>query len=510
VRYDNGPPPALRLAGRASVASLKANQAIINGQTFAAVADLANDAVLASATTGRIEWYRLSQARVGGWKPFQAVELTDSSREPLPLGIFGMALAPREQRLVVADISGEVQCLDSQTGKREGRPFKHVSEVFGMAAHEASSTVVASDARGGWLSIAPLPCKPASVREPPTPFGGVAADAGGRLVSSPQVEAARTAISFSPDGALVAVTGHDGTARLYLAATGALAAIAPHRTMTRSAAVSADHQRMAVGTADGRVALWRVDRGAERVRRAGVDAFATDGADRHALIVGGGAGWEIDILTGETSAAVSGDALQGYVQAAAGSRPGSYAVWSHASARLALLRRQATGGGPRLALQTLDLGSERRATVFAVAPLPEGRWAVAEHGEGALLRIIDENGQTLRQWPLTAPAAALAATGTLIAAADEKGAGACGGTTAKPCCAWRSIRAWRSRPALTPCSSPASSTAPRPACSATPPGLIRRPRRPAPKPACRRHACALATPERSTAQAFRPTAGRSR
>ncbi len=419
LRYSGGDNPSLQTVGRASVSPARANDIIINGQTLAALADLPNDTVLVSSTTGRLEWYRMSEARLTRWVPYRSVELSD--RQGLPLAIFGMALVPRVHRLVVADVSGEVQCLDSRTGVRVGKPFKHVSDIFGMTAHEASSSVVAADSRGGWLSIDALGCRPASVREPPTPVGSVAPDPNGHVVSTPQVEAARTAISFSPDGEMVAVTGHDGTARLYVAKTGALVSIAPHQSMTRSAAVSADHRLMTVGTADGRVVVWRVDGGAERFRLAGVDAFAADISGAFALIIGDGVAWEIELGTGKVLRSVRDEAFVGLLQAVPSSRPGAYAVWRPESGDLVLIARRVDGTGQDMELRNVDIGKDHRGRVFAVAALDNGRWAVAEHGEGKSILVLDAEGEILRRWPLDAPPVAFAVTDRLIAAIDRDG-----------------------------------------------------------------------------------------
>lgn len=420
LRYALEPVPALVLVGRAQVQPVRVEGTILRGNTLAAAIDQPSGTLFVSATSGRVEWYRLAEAAVGIWRPFHSVTLTDS--QGLPLGPFGMAYAPATNRLVVADASGEIACLDAKTGAQATKNFKHSSDIFAMSSHAASGQVVAADARGGWLMVDPATCLPKRTLEPPTPFGSIAPTPAGIRKGGPQVDAARTSALFSPDGSLMSITGHDGTARVVAASSAAYVAIAPHTVSTRSSAISKDNRELVVATADGRLTFWRIDGGAERTRLADIEDVALNPAGTRALLIGHGQLAEIDLESGKVLSTLQHEDLKGVVRVGATPIEDRYLVWRRDSGYWFRVLIQAGSGGRMISLERMDAGVDQRARVTSVQALGDGGLLLATHGENRRVDLRGPTGKVLFHRPVAADPVPPAVVGGLVVIADQSGA----------------------------------------------------------------------------------------
>lgn len=419
-QYALGPSPTLELVGRAQVAPVRVNESINSGHTLASAVNLEKGVLLLSATSGRVEWYRLAEKQPVGWRPYHSVVLSDT--QELPLGIFGMAYVPQSARLVVADVSGEVFCLDGRTGKAVAKPFKHTSDIFAMAVHQATGQVVAADARGGWLSIDPVTCLPRQTLAPPTPFGSVANTARGTPKGGPQVDAARTSAVFSPDGALLSIGGHDGTARVVASGSAAYVAIAPHTAMTRSSAFSRSKRELAVAAADGSLHLWRIDGGAERARMADVEDVAPSTDGRHALVIGHGQLAEIDLVGGTVQAMSESDEFKGQVHVAAAYAPDHYAAWRTDSGYWWLVQVTEQDGKRRLVTRRMDAGIDQRSRVRAIQHLADGRLLLTATGDQKYVALLERDGVVVKRWGVSGEPLPAAWAGGIVVMADQSGA----------------------------------------------------------------------------------------
>ncbi|MEO1367308.1 MAG: hypothetical protein AAFX50_09025, partial [Acidobacteriota bacterium] len=294
-QYSLEPRPRLNRIGAAKIAAAAVDGARLLGLSFASLVQHDADRIVLSNSTGRLEWFRPSEASVSDWKPHHRTEMMDAEGDPV--SIFGLAAA-EPGRLIVAGIAGDIYCLDIIAGEVLNAPYIHDSDIFGMDFHSGSGRIVAVDSTGGWLQLNPLTCQPTRVVEPAKPPGSVSPDLDGGIWNPFRREAARTDVRFSPDGQLIGVAGHDGTVRVYAPDGGALLAIAAHDTMTRSAAFSADNAELLVGTVDGTITAWHLDRGSEELRLAGPSHLALDAdGQRLTTITDGGLLLDIDALT---------------------------------------------------------------------------------------------------------------------------------------------------------------------------------------------------------------------
>lgn len=419
LRYALDTKPALSREGRASVEPVRAEGMELSGTTLAAAIDRAGDVLFASSTSGRIEWYRVSEAGVHAWRPFHSVTLSNS--KGLPFGLFGMAYVAATNRLIVADSSGEVLCLDARTGRAVAKPYQHVSNIFGMSSHGPSGHVVAADARGGWLLIDPSTCQPKKTLEPPTPFGSVASTTDRVPKSGPQVDAARTSAIFSPDGSLLSITGNDGTARVFASSSGAYVAIASHTAPTRSSAISKDNRELVVATGDGRLTFWRIDGGAELLRLADIEEVALNPAGTRALLVGHGQLAEIELATGKVLSTLQHKDLKGFVYVASTPAEGQYLIWRGDSGYWFRAEIKGDDGMRTISLQPQDAGVDKRARVKSVRVLDDGQLLLATHGEHRRVELSGPAGQVRFRRDLTADPVPPAVVGGLVVIADQSG-----------------------------------------------------------------------------------------
>ncbi len=407
IAIGPGDPPELRIAGRARVAPAEASEAsVANPMHLGLAVDVPGNRVfLASGSI--VEVYRLSDARVDGWKPTGRTDVQDAEGDRFL--IRGIVHDPLADTLVVADIKGEIACLKLGEWPHVFARTQHSTEVFGLAFDATTRRAVAADSSGGWFFLDAATCRITGRVEPPSSAAGLAWDSTGRLQGSATVDAARTGVAASPDGRLVGVSGHDGTVRVYAAASRTLVAFAPHPAATRHLAFSADGRRLVVAGDDGALRIWHLDDTVERLREAGVQLFAVDRERRRvAWLDTAGSVTTLDAVTGRRSAAPPGPDLKGATHLVSGGAGGAVAVWNAGSSRLAVLQD----------------GRWFERDVAGAAALRD----VVRHGSGWLVgrkdgsvSVIDDSGGVTALWKMEKAVTEVAANAEMVVALAEGG-----------------------------------------------------------------------------------------
>jgi WD40 repeat protein len=181
----------------------------------------------------------------------------------------GVAFSPDGKRLASAGRDGSVKIWELSTGQELHRlsralTMEAASRAIGVAFSPAGQRLALAGGR------AVLLWDPASAAEP-LALGGHT----GTVL----------AVAFSPDGALIAAGGADGTVQVWEAATGRRAAVCQgHTAPVHCVAFSPDGQRLAAGGEDDTVWIWEVATGREMVQLRGPPvetvwsvAFSPDG-----------------------------------------------------------------------------------------------------------------------------------------------------------------------------------------------------------------------------------------
>lgn len=219
-----------------------------------------------------------------------------------------------------------------------------------------------------------------------------------------------TAITFSPDGELIATSSLDRTVRLWDTRTGeqVRCMMGGHRDWVRAVAFSPDGKRLASVGDDGSARLWDPVTGERTFRLHGHDGWVRDltwSPDSRILVTGGRDGfvclWEAHSLQqlarfGPFEGGVSRLAFDPQGQWLAVGRANAVEIWDLETARRAQLAEiagnravVAAGRGNRV-----YVGDERGAWAWSVS---DGRWVQAYDAHRGPVRAlaIHPNGKTL-------------------------------------------------------------------------------------------------------------------
>jgi len=239
-------------------------------EAFYAATAAPNGDFVAGSLSGHLVIMPAKADKRRAWTPRREVRMRD--RIGATLGISGVGYAARGEILLVAALNGDFRGYKSGNFEQPLWSRKHSTSIRGLATSIHGSAALI-DRNGDVLLIDPT--TGATQRQAPRQVQPtqLAKSPGGDVLLDPHQRQARTAVTFSPDGRMVAVGSFDGTVELLDAQTLNLIGRVRKADFARQAAFTPDGEFLIVSGDDGTVDVYRTDSDLEKLRLSGVKLF---------------------------------------------------------------------------------------------------------------------------------------------------------------------------------------------------------------------------------------------